>query len=156
MSMARASLSTRAHIRWQQPNWRGRPWHETVLYELHVGLMGGFAGVARALPRLPELGITAIELMPIADFPERGIGAMTARCHSRRNTAMARRTICRRWSTPHMQHGMMIFLDVVYNHFGPDGNYLAALRAGDVPRRRVHALGTRDRFSPRRGTALLH
>src|SRR5690242_11611606 len=49
--------------------WQGRPWHETVLYECHVGLMGGFAGVAEKLPKLRELGITAIELMPVAAFP---------------------------------------------------------------------------------------
>ena len=49
--------------------WHGRPWHETVVYELHAGVFGGFAGVARELPRLAELGMTAVELMPIAEFP---------------------------------------------------------------------------------------
>ncbi len=45
--------------RWRRPDWKGRPWHETVLYELHAGLLGGFAGVARELPRLAALGVTA-------------------------------------------------------------------------------------------------
>src|SRR5581483_345601 len=49
--------------------WSGRPWEETVLYECHAGLMGGFKGVAEKLPALADLGITAIELMPIAAFP---------------------------------------------------------------------------------------
>ena len=65
----RASSSIRV-LRWRHPDWRGRPWHETVLYELHVGLLGGFAGVARAA-RLAALGVTAIELMPITEFPGR-------------------------------------------------------------------------------------
>src|SRR5690606_31358046 len=54
---------------WQHPSWKGRPWHETVLYELHPGLCGGYAGIAQRLSELAQLGITAIELMPIADFP---------------------------------------------------------------------------------------
>jgi maltooligosyltrehalose trehalohydrolase len=54
---------------WRVPLWRGRPWHETVLYELHVGACGGYAGVKERLPYLKDVGITAIELMPLADFP---------------------------------------------------------------------------------------
>ena len=55
--------------RWQHPEWRGLPWTETVLYEVHVGLMGGFKGVQERLPHLAGLGITALELMPVGDFP---------------------------------------------------------------------------------------
>src|SRR2546421_6569917 len=54
---------------WRYPKWCGRPWHETVLYELHAGTFGGFAGVQRELPRLTQLGITSVELMPVNDFP---------------------------------------------------------------------------------------
>ena len=54
---------------WHQLDWVGRPWHEAIIYELHVGLLGGFAGVTKRLPELAALGITAIELMPIGDFP---------------------------------------------------------------------------------------
>src|SRR5688500_1135302 len=57
--------------RWRNPDWKGRPWHETVIYELHVGLYGGFAGVQRELKKLADLGVTAVELMPINDFPGR-------------------------------------------------------------------------------------
>ena len=55
--------------RWRNADWRGRPWRDTVFYELHAGLLGGFAGVQRELKRLAELGITAVELMPVNDFP---------------------------------------------------------------------------------------
>src|SRR4029077_1683134 len=60
-----------ARYRWRHPDWQGRPWREAVLYELHVGSFtpeGDFEGVRRRLPALVELGITGIELMPVADF----------------------------------------------------------------------------------------
>src|SRR5881227_2017668 len=50
-----------AAYRWRHPEWRGRPWHESVLYELHAGTFGGFAGVQKKLSQLKELGITAVE-----------------------------------------------------------------------------------------------
>lgn len=111
---------------WRHPGWRGRPWHETVLYELHAGAFGGFAGVQAALPVLVDLGITAVELMPINDFP------------GRRNwgyDGVLPFAPDRSYGTPDelkalvdAAHGLglMMFLDVVYNHFGPDGNYLSA------------------------------
>lgn len=111
--------------RWRVPDWRGRPWEETVLYEIHPGLMGGFDGIAKKLPQWAELGITAIELMPIADFP----GARNWGYDGVLPFAPARA-----YGTPDelkalidAAHalGLMVFLDVVYNHFGPDGNYLA-------------------------------
>jgi len=110
--------------RWRNPDWKGRPWQETVLYELHAGLFGGFAGVQRELKRLAELGITAVELMPINDFP----GA-----HNWGYDGVLPFAPDRAYGSPDdlktlidvaHDHGLMIFLDVVYNHFGPDGNYL--------------------------------
>src|SRR5690606_35566400 len=63
---------------WRHADWRGLPWHETVLYELHVGTFtpeGTFAAAARKLPWLADLGVTAVELMPIAQFGgDRGWG----------------------------------------------------------------------------------
>jgi maltooligosyltrehalose trehalohydrolase len=109
---------------WRHTRWRGRPWHETVIYELHVGACGGYAGVAQLLPWLAGLGITAVELMPVADFP----GA--------RNwgyDGVLPYAPDRSYGTPDQLKalideahglGLMIFLDVVYNHFGPDGCYL--------------------------------
>ncbi|MGC1233534.1 MAG: malto-oligosyltrehalose trehalohydrolase [Xanthobacteraceae bacterium] len=110
--------------RWRNRNWRGRPWWEAVIYELHVGLLGGFTGVARELSRLANLGITAIELMPIAEFPGArnwgydGVLPFAPEC-SYGSPDDLKGLI----DAAH-DHGLMVFLDVVYNHFGPDGNYL--------------------------------
>jgi maltooligosyltrehalose trehalohydrolase len=116
--------------RWQHPAWRGRPWHETVLYELHAGALGGFAGVQAALPGLAALGVTAVELMPINDFPGRrnwGYDGVLPFAPDRSyGTPEELKALV---DAAHGQ-GLMIFLDVVYNHFGPDGNYLAAYAPG--------------------------
>ena len=110
---------------WRVRDWHGRPWHETVLYELHAGLLDGFSGVARELARLADLGITAIELMPIAEFPGRrnwGYDGVLPFAPARSyGTPDELKTLV---DAAHA-HGLMIFLDVVYNHFGPDGNYLS-------------------------------
>lgn len=112
---------------WQNGDWPGRPWPETVLYELHVGSFtpeGGFAGVERRLPELKELGVTAIELMPVADFPgERNWGYDGVLPFAPDRAYGAPDDLKRLIDTAHGM-GLMVFLDVVYNHFGPDGNYL--------------------------------
>jgi len=109
---------------WRNPDWLGRPWEESVIYEAHPGLAGGFAGLAQRLPALAELGVTTLELMPIADFPgPRNWGY----------DGVLPYAPDRAYGTPdelkHLidtAHGlrMNVMLDVVYNHFGPDGNYL--------------------------------
>jgi maltooligosyltrehalose trehalohydrolase len=110
--------------RWRQTAWRGRPWHDAITYELHVGLLGGFAGVARELPRLAELGFTAIELMPIAEFPgARNWGYDGVLPFAPQSSYGSPDDLKALIDAAHA-HGLMIFLDVVYNHFGPDGNYL--------------------------------
>jgi maltooligosyltrehalose trehalohydrolase len=112
---------------WRDDGWGGRAWEEAVVYELHVGTFtpdGTYDGVARRLGELADLGVTAVELMPVAAFsgtrgwgydgvlpfaphepygPPGALKSLVDACHAR---------------------GLMIFLDVVYNHFGPDGNYL--------------------------------
>jgi maltooligosyltrehalose trehalohydrolase len=115
-----------ASYRWRRPDWRGRPWHEAVLYELHVGTFGGFNGVAQQLPRLAELGITAVELMPIAEFPgARNWGYDGVLPFAPEHSYGSPDDLKALVDAAH-EHGLMIFLDVVYNHFGPDGNYLHA------------------------------
>ncbi|HXE16092.1 MAG TPA: malto-oligosyltrehalose trehalohydrolase [Stellaceae bacterium] len=110
---------------WRNPNWRGRPWRETVLYELHAGAMGGFAGVERDLPRLARLGITAIELMPLNDFPgARNWGYDGVLPYAPAHAYGAPDELKALIDAAHGL-GLMVFLDVVYNHFGPDGNYLS-------------------------------
>ena len=111
---------------WQHGDWQGRPWHETVIYELHPGTLGGFVGIREHLPRLKALGVTAIELMPVAQFP----GA-----HNWGYDGVLPYAPDSAYGTPDQlkalideAHGMglMVFLDVVYNHFGPDGAYIHA------------------------------
>jgi maltooligosyltrehalose trehalohydrolase len=110
--------------RWRMADWKGRPWEEVVLYELHPGLLGGFKGIAEQLPRLRDLGVTAVELMPIADFPGRlnwGYDGVLPYAPDRAyGTPEALKALVDRAH----ELGLMIFLDVVYNHFGPEGNYL--------------------------------
>ena len=108
---------------WRNRNWRGRPWREAVIYELHVGLLGGFTGVARELSRLSKLGITAIELMPIAEFPgSRNWGYDGVLPFAPESSYGSPDELKSLIDVAH-DHQLMIFLDVVYNHFGPDGNY---------------------------------
>ncbi|WP_348749688.1 malto-oligosyltrehalose trehalohydrolase [Pseudomonas rhodesiae] len=114
---------------WRQSNWQGRPWHEAVIYELHVGALGGYANVEQHLPRLAELGVTAIELMPLAQFPgERNWGydgVLPYAPHSSYGTPEQLKHLI---DSAH-EHGLAVILDVVYNHFGPDGNYLGQYAA---------------------------
>ena len=111
---------------WRTPEWKGRPWRETVLYEVHAGLLGGFAGVAERLPELKALGVTAIELMPIADFPGRRNWGYDGVLPYAPNAAYGTPTELKALVDRAHELGLMIFLDVVYNHFGPDGAYVHA------------------------------
>ena len=116
--------------KWSDDDWPGRAWEEIVLYELHLGTFtdsGDCTGAVRHLDHLCRLGVTAVELMPIGEFPggrnwgydgvfpyapssrygrPEELKSLVEACHSR---------------------GLAILLDVVYNHFGPEGNYLPAI-----------------------------
>ena len=116
-----------AAYHWVHPEWRGRPWEETVLYELHVGTFsetGDFDGVRRRLGELAELGVTAVELLPVADFPGRWNWGYDGVLPFAPDRAYGYPEDLKRLVDAAHGHGLMIFLDVVYNHFGPDGNYL--------------------------------
>lgn len=111
---------------WQTRDWTGRPWEETVIEEVHPGVLGGFAGVAKRLPALAELGVTAVELMPVGAFSgTRNWGydgvLPYAVAESYGSPDELKALVDRAHGL-----GLMVFLDVVYNHFGPDGNYLGA------------------------------
>jgi len=117
-------VDTHNNYLWRNADWRGRPWHETVLYETHVGLYGGFAAMEAHLARLAELGVTAIELMPIAEFPgDRNWGYDGVLPYAPEAAYGSPEELKHLIDTAHGL-GLMVFLDVVYNHFGPDGNYL--------------------------------
>jgi malto-oligosyltrehalose trehalohydrolase len=112
---------------WQHPTWRGRPWHETVLYELHVGTFGEegtFDGVRRKLDHLVGLGITAVELMPVADFSGTRNWGYDGVMPFAPDAVYGRPEELKRLIDEAHARELMVFLDVVYNHFGPDGNFL--------------------------------
>ncbi|MBU2533896.1 MAG: malto-oligosyltrehalose trehalohydrolase [Alphaproteobacteria bacterium] len=112
---------------WQSEVWTGRAWHEAVIYELHTGTFtneGTFSGVAARLGHLADLGVTAIELMPVAQFAgNRGWGYDGVLPYAPHNAYGTPDDLRRLVDAAH-GHGLMVLLDVVYNHFGPDGNYL--------------------------------
>jgi maltooligosyltrehalose trehalohydrolase len=118
-----------AAFAWSDKSWKGIDLCDAAVYELHVGAFtpeGTFEGARKRLPALRELGVTAVELMPLGDFPgERNWGYdgvslyAPARCYGHPDDL--RRLV----DAAHAQ-GLAVFLDVVYNHLGPDGNYLGA------------------------------
>jgi maltooligosyltrehalose trehalohydrolase len=111
---------------WRYPEWKGRPWQESVIYELHAGLLGGYAGVADKLPAIADIGVTAIQLMPIADFPGRRNWGYDGVLPYAPDTAYGDPHDLKALIDRAHELGLNVFLDVVYNHFGPDGNYLHA------------------------------
>ncbi len=111
---------------WRHAGWHGRPWHEAVIYELHVGAVGGFTGATQLLPALAALGITAVELMPINDFPGRCNWGYDGVLPYAPDTAYGTPEELKALIDTAHGLGLMVLLDVVYNHFGPDGNYLHA------------------------------
>lgn len=114
---------------WPDAGWRGRPWSEAVIYELHVGAFspdGTFAGVERRLDYLAGLGVTAIEIMPIADFPGRRNWGYDGVLPYAPDAAYGAPEDLKRLVAAAHARNLMVLLDVVYNHFGPEGNYLHA------------------------------
>lgn len=112
---------------WQDRDWLGRPWKEAVIYELHVGAFtpsGQFSSVRGRLDYLADLGVTAIELMPVSDFPGRRNWGYDGVFPFAPDSAYGRPEDLKRLVQSAHEHGIMVVLDVVYNHFGPEGNYL--------------------------------
>jgi maltooligosyltrehalose trehalohydrolase len=112
---------------WEDDAWRGRPWEEAALYELHVGAFspeGTFAGAEARLDHLVQLGVTGIELMPVADFPGRRNWGYDGVLPFAPDSEYGRPEDLKSLVQAAHARGLMVFLDVVYNHFGPEGNYL--------------------------------
>lgn len=114
---------------WRHASWMGRPWREAVIYEAHPGLAGGFAGLTERLPELARLGITVLELMPIADFPGPRNWGYDGVLPYAPDTAYGTPDELKRLIDTAHGLGLCVMLDVVYNHFGPDGNYLSQYAA---------------------------
>ena len=130
---------------WQHAGWRGLRLHECIFYELHVGTFmpgGTYASAAERLPYLKELGITAVELMPLAAFPgERGWGYDGAALFAPHASYGRPEDLMAFVDAAHGL-GLAVFLDVVYNHFGPDGNFLSAYSPSYFTDRFQSAWGT--------------
>jgi maltooligosyltrehalose trehalohydrolase len=109
-------------------SFRGHALADLVFYELHVGAFtaaGTFEAVIAHLPQLVDLGVTAIELMPVAEFPgSRNWGYDGVHLYAPQSTYGGPRGLRRLVDAAH-GHGLSVFLDLVYNHLGPEGNYLA-------------------------------
>ncbi|WP_246709673.1 malto-oligosyltrehalose trehalohydrolase [Rhizobium laguerreae] len=115
--------------RWKTIDWAGRPWEEMVIYEMHIGCFtpeGTFKAAIEHLDYLQQLGVTALQIMPLSEFPGRyswGYDGVLPyapdRSYGRPEDFMALVDAAH-------QRGISVFLDVVYNHFGPAGNYIPA------------------------------
>jgi maltooligosyltrehalose trehalohydrolase len=112
---------------WQDSAWPGRRWEEAVIYELHVGTFtpaGTFSALRERLDYLVDLGITAVELMPVADFPGRRNWGYDGVLPFAPDSTYGRPEDLKLLIQSAHERGLMVLLDVVYNHFGPEGNYL--------------------------------
>ena len=112
---------------WGADQWPDLPWEGAVLYELHVGTFspgGDFRGVEARLDHLVDLGVTAIQLMPVADFPGARNWGYDGALPYAPDSRYGRPEALKRLVKAAHARGLLVLLDVVYNHFGPEGNYL--------------------------------
>ena len=122
-----SELIDQAAYRWRSENWRGRPWPETVVLESHVGTFtrdGTYRAMIERLDHLQTTGITALELMPLADFAGKRNWGYDGVLWYAPDSAYGRPDDLKALIDEAHLRGLMVFLDVVYNHFGPEGNYL--------------------------------
>ncbi len=118
------------HYAWQHTDWRGHAWQETVVYELHIGTFtpeGTFQAAITRLPYLKALGITMIELLPVSQFGgNRGWGYDGVLLYAP-HSAYGSPDDFKAFVDAAHGHGLSVVLDIVLNHFGPEGNYLPLL-----------------------------
>jgi maltooligosyltrehalose trehalohydrolase len=119
--------------RWRASDWRGRPWQDTVLIETHVGTFtadGSYRAMTGKLDHLRDSGITALELLPLADFAGKRNWGYDGVLWYAPDSAYGRPDDLKALIDEAHLRGLMVFLDVVYNHFGPEGNYLGRYAPG--------------------------
>lgn len=118
---------------WTDTGWRGVPLADAVIYELHVGTAtpaGSFEGLIPVLPYYRDLGVTVLQLMPVANFPgARNWGYDGVNLFAPATAYGGPDGLKRLVDAAH-GHGLGVFLDVVYNHLGPEGNYLPVFTSG--------------------------
>lgn len=112
---------------WNSTGWHGRPWHEAVIYELHIGTFtpdGTCRAAIDKLDSLADLGITAIELMPVNGFPGRWGWSYDGVALFAPDPSYGEPKDLVAFVDAAHERGLMVYLDVVYNHFGPQGNVM--------------------------------
>ncbi|GAB3695336.1 malto-oligosyltrehalose trehalohydrolase [Spirosoma flavus] len=113
---------------WHDEGWRGLPFHDLIFYQLHVGTFtpdGTFEAIIPRLDDLASIGINALQLMPVSQFPgERNWGYDGVYPYSVQNSYGGPEGLKKLVDACH-QRGIAVFLDVVYNHLGPEGNYVS-------------------------------
>lgn len=142
---------------WTDAGWRGRPWEEAVIYEAHVGTAtpeGTYAALAKDLERLRGLGITALQLMPLADFAGRRNWGYDGVLPYAPDAAYGTPDDLKRLIDRAHGLGLMVMLDVVYNHFGPTGNYLHSYAASFFTNRHETPWGAAINFDGADGRAV--
>jgi maltooligosyltrehalose trehalohydrolase len=125
--LAASEVIDPAAYRWRAQDWRGRPWHETIVIETHVGAFtpeGTYRAMIGKLDHLAATGITALELMPLADFAGQRNWGYDGVLWYAPDSVYGRPDDLKALIDEAHLRGLMVFLDVVYNHFGPEGNYL--------------------------------
>jgi len=114
-----------SQYRWQTEQWRGRPWEKAAFLELHVGTFtpsGSFRSAIEQLDHVRDTGLTAIELLPLADFSGRWNWGYDGVLLYAPDSAYGRPEDLKALVDAAHERELMVFLDVVYNHFGPEGN----------------------------------
>ena len=143
-------------FRWTDAGWRGLKWHEAVIYELHVGTFtpaGTFRAAIDRLSHLKSLGVTVIEVMPVSDFPGRWSWGYDGVLPFAPDSRYGRPDDLKALVDRAHGLGLAVLLDVVYNHFGPEGNYLPLL-APAVTDCHVTPWGDAVDFRRRDGTSM--
>jgi len=114
---------------WTDDAWQGRPWHEAVVCEIHIGTFtpeGTFASAIGKLDHLAACGVTAVEIMPVSDFAGRRGWGYDGVLPFAPDASYGTPDDMKRFVVEAHERGLMVLLDCVYNHFGPEGNYLNA------------------------------
>ena len=122
-----------ARYRWRASDWRGRPWQEASVIETHVGTFtqeGTYRAMIDKFDHLVATGITALELMPLADFAGSRNWGYDGVLWYAPDSVYGRPDDLKALIDEAHLRGLMVFLDVVYNHFGPEGNYLGRYAPG--------------------------
>jgi malto-oligosyltrehalose trehalohydrolase len=118
---------------WKHDSWKGRAWEEAVFYELHVGTFtqeGTLRAATERLPYLADIGFTTVEILPLAQFPGKRGWGYDGVFHYAPFAGYGEPDDFKAFVDAAHGVGLMVFLDVVYNHFGPDGNFLSRYAPG--------------------------